>query len=175
MTKTFGCSIKWAEKNNWTEKAEIKWAAEPVSLDTIGYSGIAKLLKNPTSKLRLINLWATWCDPCVREFSELVTLHRMYRDRGFQLVSISMDESKARKKALAFLEKKQASSPNYIFTGEDKYRLIETIDPKWQGALPYSLLVEPGGKIVYARQGAIDPEQLKKIIFDDPYMGRIYK
>jgi hypothetical protein len=53
--------------------------------------------------------------------------------------------------------------------------LIEAIDPKWQGALPYSLLVDPGGKIVYAHEGAIDPEQLKKIIFDDPNMGRIYK
>ena len=76
---------------------------------------------------------------------------------------------------LHFLEKQQSSSPNYIYTGDDKYKFIEAIDPKWQGALPYSLLVEPGGKIVYAHQGAIDPEQLRKIIFDDPYMGRIYK
>jgi type 1 glutamine amidotransferase len=41
--------------------------------------------------------------------------------------------------------------------------------------LPYSMLVEPGGRIVYARQGAIDPEEMRKIIFDDPFMGRIYK
>ena len=40
---------------------------------------------------------------------------------------------------------------------------------------PYSMLIEPGGKIVYAQQGAIDAEKLRKIIFDDPYMGRIYK
>ncbi|MBS1662716.1 MAG: redoxin domain-containing protein [Bacteroidetes bacterium] len=175
QTKVFGCSIKWKEKSNWTEKAATNWAKEPVQLDTIGYAGIAQLLKNPTKKLRLINLWATWCVPCVQEFSELVTLNRMYRDRGFQLVSISMDQPAARKKALDFLTRKQSSSPNYIFTGDDKYRLIEAIDPQWQGALPYSLLLEPGGKIVYARQGTIDPEQLKKIIFADPYMGRIYK
>ena len=175
VTKVFGCSVKWAEKSNWTEKAAINWAKEPVSIDTIGYAGIARLLKNNTRKLRLINVWATWCIPCVQEFSELVTLNRMYRDRGFQLVSISMDDAPARKKALSFLEKKQSSSPNYIFTGDDKYKLIEVIDPKWQGALPYSLLVEPGGKIVYARQGTINPEELKKIIFDSPYMGRIYK
>ena len=175
VTKVFGCSIKWKEKSNWTEKAAITWAKEPVGLDPIDYAGIKKLVKNDTRKLRLINVWATWCVPCVQEFSGLVTLNRMYRDRGFQLVSISMDEKAAQKKALHFLEKKQSSSPNYIFTGDDKYKFIETIDPKWQGALPYSLLVEPGGKIVYARQGTVDPEALKKIIFDDPYMGRIYK
>jgi hypothetical protein len=102
-------------------------------------------------------------------------LNRMYRDRGFELVSISTDDITARDKALRFLEKQESSSPNYIFTGDDKYKLIDAIDPKWQGALPYSMLVEPGGKIVYAHEGAIDPEKLRKLIFDDPYMGRIYK
>jgi peroxiredoxin len=175
VTKTFGCSIKWLEKSNWTKKAAITWANEPVSLDTVGLNGITTLRHNNTPKLRLINLWATWCVPCIEEFPELVTLNRMYRDRGFELVSISTDDSAAKEKALKFLEKQQSSSPNYIYTGEDKYKLMETIDPKWQGALPYSLLIEPGGKIVYAHQGAIDAEQLRKIIFDDPYMGRIYK
>ncbi|HUB61619.1 MAG TPA: redoxin family protein [Puia sp.] len=175
VTKTFGCSIKWLEKSNWTKKAAITWAKEPVSLDTLGTAGIANLVHNNSKKLRLINLWATWCVPCVEEFPELVTLNRMYRDRGFELVSISTDDTAARTKALHFLEKQQSSSPNYIYTGDDKYKLMEAIDPRWQGALPYSLLIEPGGKIVYARQGAIDAEELRRIIFDDPYMGRIYK
>ncbi len=175
VTKTFGCSIKWLEKSNWTRKAAITWAKEPVNLDTVGLNGIATLIRNDTKKLRLINLWATWCVPCVEEFPELVTLNRMYRDRGFELVSISTDESSVMNKALQFLEKQQSSSPNYIYTGENKYKLMEVVDSRWQGALPYSLLVEPGGKIVYAHQGAINPEELRKIIFEDPYMGRIYK
>jgi len=175
VTKTFGCSIKWLEKSNWTQKAAITWANEPVSLDTVNLAGIANLIHNNTKKLRLINLWATWCVPCVEEFPELVTLNRMYRDRGFELVSISTDDSSAKTKALKFLENQQSSSPNYIYTGDDKYKLMEAIDPKWQGALPYSLLIEPGGKIVYAHQGAINAEELRKIIFNDPYMGRIYK
>ncbi len=175
VTKTFGCSIKWSEKSNWTQKAAITWANEPVTLDTVNLNGIATLIHNNTKKLRLVNLWATWCVPCVEEFPELVTLNRMYRDRGFELVSISTDDSAAKAKAVRFLEKQQSSSPNYIYTGDDKYKLMETIDPRWQGALPYSLLIEPGGKIVYAHQGAIDPEELRKIIFDDPYMGRIFK
>jgi len=175
VTKTFGCSIKWIEKSNWTQKAAITWAHEPVQLDTIGNAGIKNLVSNNTKKLRLINLWATWCTPCVQEYPQLVTLNRMYRDRGFELVSISTDDSAARPKALKFLERQECSSPNYIYAGDDKYKLMETIDPKWQGALPYSLLVEPGGKIIYAKQGAIDPEQLRKLIFDSPYMGRIFK
>lgn len=175
VTKTFGCSIKWLEKSDWEQKAAINWAKEPVKLDTIGVAGVAELVKNHTDKMRLINVWATWCGPCVEEFPDLVTLYHTYRDRGFELVSISMDDSAGMSRALKFLQSHQASSPNYIYTGDDKYKLIDAIDPKWQGALPYSLVVDPGGKIIYAQQGVIDAEQLRKLIFNDPFMGRIYK
>jgi hypothetical protein len=99
----------------------------------------------------------------------------MYRDRGLQLVTISSDDAVNKDKALIFLQKKQASGLNYIYSGESKYKMIEAIDPKWQGALPYTILIEPGGKVVYSQEGAFDPEKLKKIIFDDPMIGRIYK
>jgi thiol-disulfide isomerase/thioredoxin len=175
VTKTFGCSIKWAEKSVWIEKAQVEWAKEPVKLDTLNAEGIKALLKNNSDRLRLVNLWATWCGPCVAEFSDLVTMNHMYRDRGLEFVSISADDPVNKDKALKFLQRKQASGSNYIYTGDDKYKMIEAVDPKWDGALPYTLLVEPGGKIVYAHQGAIDVEELRKVIFDDPMMGRIYK
>jgi len=174
-TKVFGCSIKWAEKSVWIDKAKIQWAKEPVTLDTIDAKGIAGLIKNHSDKLRLINVWATWCGPCVEEFPDFVTMNRMYRDRGFEFVSISADDPEHKDKALKFLQRNQASGPNYIFNTDDKYKLIEAIDPKWEGALPYTILVEPEGKVVYAHQGIIDPDSLKKIIFDDPMIGRIYK
>ncbi|HWZ15183.1 MAG TPA: redoxin domain-containing protein [Mucilaginibacter sp.] len=173
-TKVFGCSVKWAEKSDWIEKATVQWAHEPVNLDTINAPGIAELMKNHSGKLRLINIWATWCGPCVAEFSELVTMNRMYRDRSFELVTISADDRTNKDKALNFLQKKQSSATNFIFSGEDKYKMIEAIDPKWGGALPYTVLVEPGGKIAYAHQGMIDPARLKKIIVDSQFIGRVY-
>src|ERR1700744_1755941 len=166
-TKVFGCSIKWAEKSIWIEKAKVQWAKEPVNLDTIDDKGIKALLKNSSDKLRLINLGATWCGPCVEEFPDLVTMNHLYRDRGLQFVSISADDPAHRTQALKFLERQEASGLNYIFTTDDKYKLIEAVDPKWEGALPYTILVEPGGKVIYAHQGLIDPEQLKKIIWND--------
>ncbi|MFI5192741.1 MAG: redoxin domain-containing protein [Chitinophagales bacterium] len=173
-TKVFGCSIKWSEKSDWIEKSKQAWAREPVGLDTIGVSGIQELLKNKSDKLRLINVWATWCGPCVTEFPEFISMNRMYRKRDFEFISISADDSSKKSKALQFLQTQQASTRNYLFNGDSKYQLIEAIDPKWQGALPYTLLVEPGGRIVYAKDGIIDPFELKKAIVDDSYIGRFY-
>jgi len=175
VTKVFGCSIKWLEKNDWLDKAAIKWAKEAVTLDTINVSGVTDLLKNNSDKLRLINVWATWCGPCTAEFTDFITLSRIYVQRDFEFISISADDTEKKDKALKFLKNKQSSGTNYLFAEDDKYKMIEAIDPQWQGALPYTLLVEPGGKIVYSKQGAIDPEQLRKIIFNDPFIGRLYK
>jgi peroxiredoxin len=173
-TKVFGCSIKWAEKSSWIVRAREEWAREPVKLDTIDESGLKSLVKNNSDKLRLINVWATWCGPCVTEFPEFMTINRMYRKRDFEFISISADDPVKKNKALQFLVKQEASSSNYIFNVDDKYKLIEAIDSNWQGALPYTILVEPGGKIVYAKQGPIDPAEMKKRIVNDPLIGRYY-
>ena len=173
-TKVFGCSIKWAEKENWIVKGREEWAKEPVELETIDEAGIKNLVQNNSGKLRLINIWATWCGPCVVEFPEFVTMNRMYRGRDFEFVSVCLDDLEKKDKALKFLKEKQASNKNYIFNIDNKYTFIETIDPKWQGALPYTMIVEPGGKIVYAQQNIIDPAKIKKLIVDNPIIGRYY-
>lgn len=173
-TKVFGCSIKWAEKSDWIERAKIAWAKEPVTLDTLGVAGLKELLKNNTDKLRLINVWATWCGPCVTEFPEFITMNRMYRKRDFEFVSISADDPAKKDKALQYLTKQEASTTNYIFSGDNKYKLIEAIDPNWQGALPYTIVVEPGGKIVYSKQGPIDPAEMKRVVVENKYIGRYY-
>jgi len=174
-TKVFGCSIKWAEKSDWINKAKEAWAKEPVKLDTITAEGLKELVKNSSGKLRLINVWATWCGPCVTEFPEFVNTNRMYRKRDFEFISISADDPALKDKALKFLQNQQASAANYIFNTDDKYKLIEAIDPKWQGALPYTLLVEPGGKILYSKQGAVDAAELRTAIIDHPLLGRYYR
>ena len=174
VTKTFGCSVKWASKAEWKVKMNKEWAAQEVTLDEIDVAGIKNLIQNDSDKLRLINVWATWCGPCVAEYSEFIDIHRMYQGRDFEFISISADKPEKKDKVLEFLKKKESAVKNYIFNQDDKYALIEAIDPKWQGALPYTILVEPGGKIVYSQQGTIEPYEMKKTIVENQYIGRYY-
>lgn len=173
-TKVFGCSTKWKDKNEWVKKNDEDWAKQPVNLEMIDEAGIRDLLKNNSDKLRLINIWATWCGPCVSEFPEFIKMKRMYNARDFEFISISADEPSKKTKVHEFLKTKQAANPNYLFSGDNKYKLIEAVDPKWQGALPYTIVVEPGGKIIYAKQSTIDPLQMRKLIVEHPLIGRVY-
>jgi peroxiredoxin len=171
-TKTFGCSIKWADKRASVKSGFDRWANEPVSLETIDEKGIQALVRNDSKKVRLINVWATWCGPCVVEFPELITVHRMYRGRDFELITISADAPENKEAALAFLKKQQASTRNYIFSIENKYKLVDAVDKDWPGSLPYTILVEPGGKIIYRVLGELSPLDLKKAVVER--VGRYY-
>lgn len=173
-TRTFGCSIKWSVKRDSAKQSLEKWAKEPVTLNAIDLGGVKKLVKNDGKKLRLINVWATWCGPCAQEFPDLVEINRMYRRREFEMVSISADSgSNVKDRVQSFLKQNQASFTNYLFSGTDIYVLIDAVDPKWEGAIPYTLIVKPGGEVLYRHLGAIEPLEVKKVIVE--YLGRTYK
>jgi thiol-disulfide isomerase/thioredoxin len=172
-TKVFGCSVKWSDKRAWVKEGYEKWAQEPVTLETIDEAGVKALAKNEGGKkLRMINVWATWCGPCVIEFPDLVSIHRIYRGRDFEVVTVNADDPGKREKALEFLKTQQASTRNYAFDKGDPYALIEAVDPKWQGALPHTIVVAPGGEVIYRSEAAFDTLKLRKAIVG--WLGRYY-
>lgn len=174
QTPAFGCSMKWAWKNEYTIKTNKDWAAREVTIEKLSPTGLADLLRNNTDELLLVNFWATWCGPCIIEYPEFVTIQRMYGERDFQFVSVSMDTPDQSEKALKFLKGKASALPNYIMDTEDKYEVIKVVGEDWDGSLPITLLIEPGGKVAYRVPGTIDALALKKAIVDHPMIGRYY-
>jgi peroxiredoxin len=172
-TKAFGCSMKWSSKVSWRATLDERWKEKPVELNGIDLPGITKeLLMNNSGKWRLINVWATWCGPCVIEFPEFVTMQRMYGQRDFEVLSVSIDRPSSREKVTAFLEENQAAFRNYLYTGVDQEAFIDAIHPGWQGNLPYTMLVAPGGEVIYRHDGIIDPLEVKRAIVEQ--LGRYF-
>lgn len=164
QTKVIGCSTKWASKEPQAQSFLDKLAAEPVSLSPADANALSALRTNSTGKVRLINFWATWCAPCVAEFNEFVTINRIYRIRDFQMTMVSVNDPDEQPKVLAFLKKQQASNQNLIFASTDRDKLINAFDPQWQGAVPFTVLIDPHGKVVYREDGSIDLVAIKRAI-----------
>jgi thiol-disulfide isomerase/thioredoxin len=164
QTKSFGCSIKWAGKQEEVKKYMAKLAAEPVTVELAGAEDLKNLRRNNSGRVRLVNFWATWCGPCITEFPELVTINRMYRHRAFEMVTVAANFPDEKKEVLAFLDKNQASNRNLLFGDTDKYKLMEAFDPDWNDALPYTMLISPAGEVLYKVQGSVDPLELKRVI-----------
>lgn len=164
QTKIVGCSIKWAGKGDAVRQYMEKLAAEPVSVAPADAAALRALRRNDSGKFRLVNAWATWCAPCLAEFHEFVTIDRMYRHRDFELVTLSLNEPDERETVLTYLRKKEASNRNLILASRDRDALINAFDPKWSGAVPYTLLISPEGNIVYSEVGSIDVLAVKRAI-----------
>jgi peroxiredoxin len=171
-TRVFGCSTKWADKREDAKHAMARWDAEPVKLEPLDEAGVSKLARNDGKNLVLVNVWATWCGPCVAELSDFVTMNRMYRGRNFRLVTISLDDPDKKDAALKVLQDKHVSAANYISTLKDRDRFGDLLDKEWPGPVPYTLLIAPGGKVIYRKSGAIEPLEVKRAVVG--YLGRTY-
>jgi peroxiredoxin len=171
-TRVFGCSTKWADKRADAKKALEKWDREPVALESLDEAGVARLARNEGDKLLLVNVWASWCGPCVEELPELVTMNRMYRRRAFRLVTLSMDEPEKKDTAMKVLREQHVAADNYIVKIKDRDKFADLLDKDWAGPLPHTLLIARGGKILYHKSGAIDALAVKRAIVG--HLGRTY-
>ena len=187
ITRPHGCSTKWLTKKSQVSEDNEKWEKKAVDVEMIDANGVAALRKNGTKKVRLFNLWATWCGPCVAEFPELVKTARKFGLREFEMITISLDEPAQKERVKAFLEKKHAALPDrlkpslaaegrttnsYIFQGDNE-ALRKALDADWPGPVPHTVLVAPNGDIIWRHTGAVDGDELRGKILE--YMGRFYR
>jgi thiol-disulfide isomerase/thioredoxin len=174
-TPSVGCSTKWWFKEADGKKELAKIEAQPVDVHPASADDLKALRKNSTGKLLLVDFWATWCGPCIEEFPDLETMYRMYGHRAFDLVTVSINYPDEKAGVFSALTKQHATTKNLMLGSTDIYSLIASFDPQWNAAVPYNVLIKPGGEIVYQHQGALDALELRRAIIanivDDNYIG----
>ena len=178
-TRPYGCSTKWTYKRVSVEKDNEAWKKRPVGLESLDAAGAAALRKNAGDRVRLIQFWATTCGPCVAELPDLVETSRRFQNRPFELVTISTDPASDRARVLKLLQARHVTHPRSL---EDALKqenrssnnfqaadgsldgIADAIDPEWSGALPHSVLLAPGGEILWRHTGQADPVEMRRQI-----------
>jgi hypothetical protein len=93
-----------------------------------------------------------------------VALHESYRAKGFDLVTISCDDPEQEMQAADFVAQQRAPGPHYIRKTKDDDKFINSIDPKWSGALPALFLYDRSGHQVQSFIGETDLKQLDAVL-----------
>jgi len=163
-TGVFGCSTKWKEKAAAREAALQKLEQQPVSVDLVSKAELTKLRTNPSHQMMLVDFWATWCGSCVVEFADLEDTLRMYSGRDFSLVTVSANMPDEKASVLRFLQKHHATSKNLLFSSDDTASLQTAFDPKWDSAVPYTILLSGDGNVLYKKLGSVDMLELRRTI-----------
>lgn len=171
-TRVFGCSTKWADKRESAKESLAKWDQEEAKVEVLKPEALQQRLYAKGENYRLVNVWATWCAPCVEELDELVTIHRMYRKRHFELITVSADELSRKDEVSKTLNEKHCSATNFMLDAKGRDDLFDAVDPKWQGAVPFTVLIDPDGKVVKRIHSEFDPAELRRVIADN--LGRTY-
>ena len=163
-TKAFGCTTKWLSKASGVEQEWARIQAEPVTVDMVGAEDLKKLRANATDKVVLVNLWATGCAACASQLFDLESTYRMYRKRAFDLVTINTNVPAENPAVLEFLKKQYASSPNKQFATTDRAGLQAAWGAKWSLSAPLTMVIAPGGQVLYQKEGKVDILEVRRII-----------
>ncbi|MBA3631686.1 MAG: redoxin family protein [Acidobacteria bacterium] len=162
VTETFGQKQKPKPRTS-VKKTPPKATATVLNLPKvtqIDEAALKNLLKRDgeMSKPLLINFWATWCDPCREEFPELVKIDADYKGK-IDFITISLDDSaEINREVPKFLVNMKAEMPAYLLKTDNEEAAIASVTKDWQGGLPFTVLLNEKGEVVYIRQGKIKPE-----------------
>jgi thiol-disulfide isomerase/thioredoxin len=109
-------------------------------------AAVLTAIREPGASAVLVNLWATWCDPCREEMPEVVRFYRGHRAEGLRLLLVSADDPDSAREVARFLGQVGATGARaFIKTGDDM-AFINGLDARWSGALPASFLFDGNGR-----------------------------
>jgi len=107
-------------------------------------------------KLLVINFWASWCEPCLREMPAFTQLQQHYRDQGVQFIGVALDDVRDVNAFLSGLEPRI----NYpILLGDGNTFETPMAYGNQYGILPHTVIVDKTGKIAYSHFGSLTYEQ----------------
>ncbi|MGH2575202.1 MAG: TlpA disulfide reductase family protein [Ignavibacteria bacterium] len=123
---------------------------------------VESLKESKKGKVILVNFWATWCVPCVKEFPELVKLYNNYKDKDFEILFISTDVPEdIENKVKPFLKKNGVDFLTYYNNIDKVEELINYFDKKWEGAIPSTYIYDKQGNLTASILGRRNYEEFE--------------
>ncbi|BFM45476.1 hypothetical protein CFS9_41170 [Flavobacterium sp. CFS9] len=117
-----------------------------------GYSQNVKLLnidqlneriKNGKDSTYVVNFWATWCAPCIKELPHFEKLKADYKSDKLAVLLVSVDfKSKLKAAVVPFVKRKNLKNEVFLLNESNPQEYIDRIDKDWSGSIPATLFIK---------------------------------
>lgn len=129
--------------------SQIATAQKPLVFDK--FDDFEKAILKKDDKIYVINFWATWCAPCVKELPYFEKLH--LENKNVEVILVSLDSGKdLEKKLIPFIAKKKITADVILLSDKDYNTWLNKIDPNWSGSIPATLLISGNQKLFAERE-----------------------
>jgi len=122
-------------------------------------NGELRSLSEWQNKVIVLNFWATWCAPCREEIPAFVELQQQYRDKGLQFIGIALQEAE---EVRGFMEEFNVNYPSLV-GGDEVIKAAKRLGNDI-GALPYTVIIDLSGKIVFTRRGPLSKTDAESVV-----------
>ncbi len=134
--------------------------SQNISLDVYDYSGFEPFLNKTDDKTYVINFWATWCAPCIKELPFFEKLNDTYTNRNVEVILVSLDFPKQYESKLKpFIDEHKLKAKVIALNDVDTNSWIPKISEDWTGAIPATLIYNKDKRQFYEQ--SFDYEQLE--------------
>lgn len=165
-----GCGRKHEHEETSGSAVQDTASTSRIQVTKLDEQGLSRLVKDRNGKILFLNIWATWCVPCVEEFPDLVKLHHAFEGRPVEIVGISADfDDEIESKIVPFLTRQNVPFRVYVASFKRQEDFINGVNRSWSGALPASLIIDAKGERKFFLLGKGTFEQFKREI--DKTMG----
>lgn len=147
-------------KNTIEEVSEKETIISDIELEIYDYNGFSTFLNKKDNKVYVINFWATWCAPCVKELPYFEQLNAEYKDDNVKVILVSLDFPHLYDKKLKpFIKEKKLASKVIVLDDADMNTWIPKVDKDWSGSIPATIIYKNDKRQFYEQ--SFDYEELE--------------
>ena len=110
-------------------------------------------IENGKDTTYIINFWATWCAPCIKELPAFEKLNEEYKSEQLKVLLVSVDDiSDLKSSVTPFVNKQKMNSEVILLNETDQQQYIDRIDSNWSGSIPATLFIKNGKRKFFEKE-----------------------
>lgn len=148
----FGCNNQ--NKSEQVEQVitETDQILKEVSLEVYDFNGVEPYLNKKDDTVYVVNFWATWCAPCVKELPYFEKINKTYKDKNVEVILVSLDfPNQYESKLKPFIQKEKLHSKILVLNDPDSNAWIPKVSENWSGAIPATLIYNKDKRQFYEK------------------------